>query len=386
MLVLVAVPVLMLGTVSPWAIRLKMHAIEDSGETAGRMYAISTVGSLLGTFMSSLLLIPLVGTQRTFLTFALITAAVAALGLRRRYLLVPLAIAALIALPVGITKASDKGDVIYEADTEYQYARVVQLEDGERHLELNEGLAVHSVYRPDTVLTDNVWDGYLIEPFAVLDSPPERIAILGNGAGTTARAYERYFPDTQIDGVEIDGELHEIGKRFFGLRERPQLSLITEDARPFLRSSDGGYDAIFVDAYHQPYIPFYMATSEFFELARERLAPGGVVIVNVGHPEESDKLEKVLSATVADAFPYVLRDPLEDVNTLLVASEAEPSAENLRTIAPELPPDLRPLAFATAARLEPALEGGDVYTDDHAPVEWLIDASIVEEATGGAGD
>ena len=170
-LVLVAVPVLMLGTVSPWAIRLKMHAVEDSGETAGRMYAISTVGSLLGTFMSSLLLIPLVGTQRTFLTFALITAAVAALGLRRRYLLVPLAIAALIALPVGITKASDKGDVIYEADTEYQYARVVELDDGERHLELNEGLAVHSVYRPDTVLTDNVWDGYLIEPFAVLDQP-----------------------------------------------------------------------------------------------------------------------------------------------------------------------------------------------------------------------
>jgi spermidine synthase len=385
-LVLVAVPVLMLGTVSPWAIRLKMHAVEDSGETAGRMYAISTVGSLLGTFAASLLLIPLVGTQRTFLTFALITAAVAALGLRRRWLLVPLAIAALIAVPVGVTKASDKGEVIYEADTEYQYARVVELEDGERHLELNEGLAVHSVYRPDTVLTDNVWDGYLIEPFAVLDAPPRKIAILGNGAGTTARAYERYFPETEIDGVEIDGELHEIGKRFFGLRERPQLSLITEDARPFLRSSDGGYDAIFVDAYHQPYIPFYMATSEFFELARERLAPGGVVIVNVGHPEDSDKLEKVLSATVADAFPYVMRDPLEDVNTLLVASETEPSAEHLRTLAPQLPDDLTPLAFETAARLEPALEGGDVYTDDRAPVEWLIDASIVEEATGGADD
>ena len=66
-LVLVAVPVLMMGAVSPWAIRLKLHAVEDSGQTAGRMYAISTVGSLLGTFAASLLLIPLVGTQRTFL-------------------------------------------------------------------------------------------------------------------------------------------------------------------------------------------------------------------------------------------------------------------------------------------------------------------------------
>ena len=70
-LVLVAVPVLMMGATSPWAIRLKMHAVEDSGQMAGRMYAISTVGSLLGTFAASLLLIPLVGTQRTFLVFAL---------------------------------------------------------------------------------------------------------------------------------------------------------------------------------------------------------------------------------------------------------------------------------------------------------------------------
>ena len=212
-LVLVAVPVLMMGATSPWAIRLKMHAVEDSGQMAGRMYAISTVGSLLGTFAASLLLIPLVGTQRTFLIFALITSGVAALGLRPRWALVPLAIAALIFVPVGTVKDADDGVVIHEADTEYQYARVVELPDGERHLELNEGLAVHSVYRPDTVLTGNVWDGYLIEPFSVRDEPPGRIAILGNGAGTTARAYAEYFPDTRIDGVEIDGELHEIGKR-----------------------------------------------------------------------------------------------------------------------------------------------------------------------------
>ena len=71
-LALVAIPVLMLGAVSPWAIRLKLHAVEDSGEVAGRMYAISTVGSLCGTFLAALLLIPLVGTQRTFLVLSLI--------------------------------------------------------------------------------------------------------------------------------------------------------------------------------------------------------------------------------------------------------------------------------------------------------------------------
>jgi spermidine synthase len=385
-LVLVAVPVLMLGSVSPWAIRLKMHAVEDSGQIAGRMYAISTVGSLLGTFAASLLLIPLVGTQRTFLTFALITAAVSALGLRARWALVPLAIAGLLAVPVGTVKGSQEGRVVHEADTEYQYARVVEMPDGERRLELNEGLAIHSLYRPDTVLTGNVWDGYLIEPFAVRDAPPGRIAILGNGAGTTARAYARYFARTRIDGVEIDGELHDIGRRWFGLRERPQLRLYTEDARPFLRRIDARYDAIFVDAYRQPYIPFYLTTTEFFSLAREKLAPGGLVVVNVGHPEGSDDLEKVLSATLGAVFDHVARDPLEDVNTLLVAADEPPTAHNLRRAASRLPADLRPLALATAGRLAPPLPGGAVYTDDHAPVEWLIDASIVEEAARGADE
>ena len=116
-LALVAVPVLMLGAVSPWAIRLKLERVEDSGETAGRMYAISTVGSLLGTFSASLLLIPLVGTQRTFLTYAILLAVVASLGLGRRWLLAPVGVAALLLLPVGVVKAAEDGRVVHEAET-----------------------------------------------------------------------------------------------------------------------------------------------------------------------------------------------------------------------------------------------------------------------------
>ena len=382
-LVLVAIPVLMLGAVSPWAIRLKLERVEDSGEVAGRMYAISTVGSLLGTFMASLLLIPLVGTQRTFLTFAAILALVAALGLRPRWGLAPAGVVALLLVPVGTIKAAEDetARVIHEADTEYQYARVVEYPDGERHLELNEGQAVHSIYHPETVLTGDVRDGYLIEPLAALGRPPERLAILGNGAGTTVRAYGRYFPATRIDAVEIDGELFDIGRRYFGLRDRPGLRMFAEDARPFLRRTDRRYDAIFVDAYRQPYIPFYLTTREFFELARDRLRPGGVVVVNVGHPEGSDRLEKVLTTTIREAFPNVLRDPIEPTNTLLVASAAPLSAEKVR--AAELPLELRPIAAEVAGRLEAPLPGGEVYTDDLAPVEWLIDKSIVEYAAGG---
>jgi spermidine synthase len=382
-LVLVAVPVLLLGTVSPWALRLAVRDVEEAGSVAGRLYALSTAGSLAGTLVSALVLIPLVGTRRTFLIFAFVIALTAVLGLRpvRRYALAPAAILLLIALPVGTLKASDEGKVVHEAETEYQYVRVVERDDGSRVLELNEGQAYHSVYHPDTVLTGDVWDGHLVLPFTALSRPPGRVAILGNAAGTTARAYEEFFPGTRVDGVEIDGELSEIGRDWFEM-DNPNLHLYHEDARPFLRRIDARYDVISVDAYRQPYIPFYLATEEFFELCRDRLAPGGVLVVNAGHPEDQDDLEKVLTATMGEVFPAVLRDPIEDTNTLLVASEAPMSAERLSARVPQLPAGLRLTAADAADRLAPPLTGGDVYTDDRAPVEWLIDKSIVDYAAG----
>ena len=135
------------------------------------------------------------------------------------------------------------------------------------------------------------------------------------------------------------------------------MRAFAEDARPWLERSAGGYDAIMVDAYRQPYIPFYLTTREFFDLARERLAPGGVVIVNVGHPEDSDELERVLGATMATAFDRVLRDPIEPTNTLLVGGDAGLSARRLGRNAPSLAPELRPLAAGAARRLAPRLGG-----------------------------
>src|SRR5918997_1470655 len=309
-LVLVAVPVMLLGAVSPYAIRLAVSTVEEAGTVAGRLYALSTAGSLVGTLLSALLLIPLVGTRRTFLIFALAIALVAVWGLRpvRRYALAPAAIAVLIALPVGTLKAkTDDGRVIY-------------------------------------------------------------------AAGTTSRAYEEFFPRTRVDGVEIDSELSEIGRRYFDMNN-PRLHLYHEDARPFLRRIDAKYDVISVDAYRQPYIPFYLTTVEFFETAREKLAPGGVVIVNVGHPEGQSELERVLTASVREVFPHVARDPIEPTNTLLVASEAPLSPARLRRAAAgaRFPRGLRVTARQAAARVRPPLGGGEVYTDDRAPVEWLID-------------
>jgi spermidine synthase len=376
-LFLVAIPVAVLGTVSPWAIRLSVPDVQHAGRVAGRLYAISTVGSLLGTMLAALVLIPFAGTQRTFVIFALLLALVAAAGLGWRYMAAPIAAAAILAIPVGTVKSLDEGEILFETDSEHQYIRVIEEDDGDRLLELNEGQAVHSLMRAGSYLTGDVWDGYLVLPLAGLGEPPERIAILGNAAGTTARAYGHYFPDTQVDGVEIDSELEEVGNRFFDMGSNENLAVHNEDARPWLRRSEGGYDAIFVDAYRQPYIPFYLATEEFFGLVRDRLAPGGVVVVNAGHPEGNDDLEKVLGRTMAEVFPTVLRDPIEPTNTLLVASEGPLAPEGMREAAQELPSEIRSLAAMEGARLGPRLDGGAVYTDDRAPVEWLIDRSIL---------
>ncbi|HNH85500.1 MAG TPA: fused MFS/spermidine synthase, partial [Solirubrobacterales bacterium] len=215
-----------------------------------------------------------------------------------------------------------------------------ETDDGERRLELNEGQAIHSIYRPGEYLVGNYWDKHLVLPFVAppgvtgarqatwatlpahpkpLKPWPRRIAILGNAAGTVARAYGHFYPGTKIDAVEIDGKVTEVGRKYFGL-DNPNMEVHTEDARPWLEAADPVYDVIMVDAYHQPYIPFYMATKEFFELVRDRLRPGGVVLINVGHPENSDALEENLTATLEEALPEVLRDPVTDTNTMLVGA------------------------------------------------------------------
>jgi spermidine synthase len=259
---------------------------------------------------------------------------------------------------------------------------VVEDTDGERRLELNEGEAVHSIYRPGQWLTDNYWDEMLVLPFATSAQPPRSVAILGNAAGTTARAYGHYFPGTWVDGVEIDRALTDVGRRLFDMRA-PRLRVHTADARPFLRRSSARWDVIVVDAYRQPYIPFYLATREFFEEVRDHLTPRGIVLINVGHPSSSDRLEKVLSATMGEAFGTVLRDEVRSTNTVLLGTNAEASRDAVRAATRDLPPDLAVVATAAADRLAPALRGGAVYTDDRAPVEWLIDASIVKVAADG---
>lgn len=383
--VLVAIPLLLLGMVSPFALRLRLDGVEGNehtGRTAGRLSAIGTLGSLAGTFGASLLLIPVAGTRRTFLIFAALMAlaAVPLLVGRRRWLgaVAPVAIACVIATPTGSVKAeADDARVIWERETEYQYARVIEDPDGARWLELNEGHAVHSVYRPGQWLTGGYWDEMLGLTFAGGDLP-ESVAILGSAAGTTARQLGHYVPDARVDAVEIDPEVTDVGERLFDLAG-PRLTTHDADARPWLAATDRRFDVIMVDAYRQPYIPFYLTTQEFFSEVREHLEPGGVLILNSAHPEGSDTLEKALSATLRTAFgaDHVWRNPAQPTNSQLVATTDTDPARALAAVA--VPEELAGLVDDIAGRLEPALTGGPVWTDDKAPVEWLTDMSLAGE-------
>jgi spermidine synthase len=378
-LILFAPPVTLLGMVAPFAIRLGLDTVESAGTVAGRLYAVSTIGSLLGTFLSALVAIPLIGTQRTLLASAALLALAGTSLLGVRWLVLALALAALIALPPGAIKATE--GVVHEDESLYQFVQVTE-RDGARRLYLDEGVAVHSIWRRGAVLTGGVWDTFLALP-PLLDRPLRRVAILGNAGGTTARAMGVYYPDAEIDGVELDPAVTEAGRRYLGLDDNPMLDVHTADARPFLRRSDGGYDLIVVDAYRPPYVPFYLATREFFELVRKRLAPGGIVALNVASVPGDTRLARAIATTLAAEVPAVWTWQALRFNQIVVGLERPLGLEEIQMRLREVQGDLAPLTMLAADQLQPARPSGDPWTDDHAPVEWITDRMIVEYAAEG---
>ena len=383
-LLLFAPPVILLGMVTPFAVRLAATGVADAGSVAGRIFALSTAGSILGTFLPALVTIPLIGTQRTMLCAAAVIAFSALPLLGRRHVVPGLVaaalIAALLAVPPGVVKA--QAGLIHEEESRYQFIQVVQ--QGDEHLlYLNEGLAVHSVWRPGTVLTGGEWDMYLTAP-PLLGRPAQRVAILGNAGGTTARAFGVYYPQARIDGVEIDPAVTAVGRRYFGLDDNPHLTVVTADARPFLRTTRQRYDLILIDAYRQPYVPFYLTTREFFRLVRQRLTPGGIVALNVTTMPGDYRLADAVAGTLATELPQVVTWQALRFNRFVVGLSA-PQARAVLTArllaAPRaLLPDTR--LFARDMRI--AVPAARPWTDDRAPVEWVTDRMIAAYALRGA--
>jgi spermidine synthase len=376
-LALFAVPVTALGAAAPFLVRLALERVAEAGTVAGRLYALSTAGSLAGTFVAALVAIPWAGTQRTLVGTAAGVALGAALLTGGRWLLAPAAVAALLAVPPPQIKSS-----LYEAESNYQYIRVVSDGRGGRELELNEGVATHSAWRPDAVLTGRYWDLFLLLP-PLLPREPRSMLVIGNAGGTIGRAYGRYYPRMSIDGVELDPKLNEVARRFFGAGDNPRLRLISADGRPYLELTKRRYDLIVVDAYRQPYVPFYLATSEFFRLAHKHLRPGGAIALNVAATPADRSLSRAIGTTLLTAFPQAWRWRALRFNDLLFALRERTSQAELLRRGARAPGEVALLLPLFRARLQAVRPNGKPLTDDRAPVEWLTDRMILEQLDRG---
>jgi spermidine synthase len=374
---LFAVPVTALGAAAPFLVRLALGSVDEAGKVAGRLYALSTAGSLLGTFLSALVTIPWIGTQRTIVATAALVAVGAALLLPPPWLAAPVAVAGLLAVPPAGIKSA-----IYETESAYQYIRVVADGSGGRELELNEGVVTHSVWRPDTVLTGRYWDLFLMLP-PLLSQPPRSMLVIGNAGGTVARAYGRFYPNVSIDGVELDPRLNWVARRYFGAAANPRLRLIAADGRPFLERTSKRYDVIVVDAYRQPYVPFYLATSEFFRLVRQHLRLGGAVALNVAATPHDKRLSNAIGTTLLIAFPQVWRWRALRFNDMLFALLEPVSRAELERRARNVHGKLRLLLPLFRSRLAAVRPTGEPLTDDRAPVEWLTDRMILDQVERG---
>jgi spermidine synthase len=209
--------------------------------------------------------------------------------------------------------------------------------------------------------------------------------IIGLAGGTAARQLSSAYPGIHVDGVEIDPEIARIGEEYFGLESLDNLDIIVDDGRYFLNRTNNAYDLIAVDAYRQPYIPFQLTTKEFFQEASDHLTDDGVVVINVGRTDTDFRLVDVVSSTMRAVFPNVYIIDAEDYdNSMVIATNQPTSITNFAENVSALPEDslLKTVGNESLAtgNLREVVPGGRIFTDDHAPVEWVVDQIIVGEA------
>ena len=377
------VPVTALGAVSPWAIRLSVESVGTAGSVAGRLYALSTVGAIAGTFLPVLVLIPAFGTRRTLLGTAVVLAFVAVPALGVRMMAAPIAAVGLLFVPLGPIKPAGAGErILYEGESTYQFVQVLEEPNGDRVLHLNEGWAVHSLLPVHGVLTDNYWDAFTPLP-ALAGGARGSLLVLGNAGGTTATQYARIWPDISVEGVEIDPVVTAVGRRYLGM-DNPRLHVATADARFWLEGSRPRYDSVVIDAYAQPYIPFYLATREFFALVARHTRPDGVVAVNVGTPPDQMALVADNAATMRTVFPTVITARYTTFNSVVLAFPRSTDVAAVRRRLGRVAGIARGPARQLAGDLVPATAPGTVLTDDHAPIEMLTDQALLRYLSEGA--
>jgi predicted membrane-bound spermidine synthase len=401
-LLLFIVPVTLLGTISPFAIRLAITDPTKAGSISGRIYAISTLGSFIGTFLPALVLTPMIGVTYTFLFFSFFLILVALGGLwlsagwrgLRSAIWMPFVLLVL-AILLGSGPIKKTAGQIFEAESAYNYIQVLE-RSGYRWLRLNEGQGIHSVWHPTELDYKGPWEQFLAAPF--FNRPPytpgrvKSMAVVGLAAGTTARQATEVFGPIPIDGYEIDPKIIEVGRKFFDMNQ-PNLNAMAVDGRTGLEQSPGDYSVIIVDAYRPPYIPWHLATREFFLLVYDRLGDEGVMTINVGRGPDDRRMIDALVGTISSVFPSIyVMDVAGSFNSVVYATKQPTSIDYLYENLHEMMqtelthPLLRESVFRAVYYLQPTPESEVVFTDDLAPVEWLTNNIVLSFVFSGRYD
>ena len=372
-------PMLALSIVSPYLVRLAaVH--ERIGSVAGRMFAVSTLGSIAGSFLATFVLVPQLGSHATLLGCVLLLVALGAGGLWwTTGRTAPVLVASLLFLP---PYAPVDPSVVLRTESAYN---TIEIRDtgGLRIMTLNRSRWRQSyLTHPDRELPETYREYFLLAP---LLTEVRDVLILGASAGASLTELQHYFPVT-VDAVDIDPEVLRLAVQYFEVRPDADTRLIAADARPFLASATRRWDFVEIDLFQGgPDMPFYVATREFFALARARLTPHGIVMMNVlgSFAPGRDELVRAVGRTMASVFPSVYAMPFSG-NTVLVATADATELGALRArLAAVGVAELRPLAASMRDLLQvvPA-DGLPPLSDDRAPIEQMTHRLLLRLGDG----
>lgn len=369
---------LFLGMVSPYAARLKIREIGNAGSAVGRLYALSAVGSITGTFLAGFILIPAFGIGKLLLltSAALGLVSLAAFGGR-----LPMAKVGTLFLFLAVghfMRGDGMKDVMLDIDTPYNRVWIYRDTDEDTGRPI---LALSTdPYGQESAMyldgEDLVFDYMKYFRLAEQFSPCfKRALMIGGAAYSYPKDFLRRYPKASIDVVEIDPTLTEISRKYFNLRDNPRLAVLHEDGRTYLNRSRARYDAIIIDAFRDANcLPYQLTTVEAVRRMRNMLVEGGVALVNIIGSIEgvNGRFTRAERATYAEVFPRVMLFPVDDPknarvvqNIILVAldSDREPRLESTDA---EMNRMLRHLWKNVVASDLPVL------TDDRAPVEYYL--------------
>jgi len=378
--VLFGPPSILLATVSPFVVRLAAQDLSEVGNTAGRLYAVSTAGSLVGTLVCTFVLIPHLEVHQILSLLLLATALAAILGLvevsgRQR---LHIGVAGLLALfavwSMTSTRELPSGMLHFEVSP-YQTLRV---SEASGHRFLYGDRTLYSSMRLEDQMPALAYQRYAAGSL-LLNPEIKSLLSIGMGSGGVGSYLRTALPDLDIDFVEIDPAVVRVARQFFFFQDDPRTRAHVDDARQFLRRSEKRWDYIHTDAYIGLSIPFHLTTVEFFDEVKRHLTPDGIVGINVATTLDAPFPQAILH-TLANRFSTVFAFAVRSSsNVYIMATDSSvtmPKEEMIR-VGGELDQrfDLEPsLALIAASRLDIALDPSQavILSDRFAPANHLV--------------